>query len=101
MQHICVSQVVPDPEDARLAVVASYQNAMDAMSDPIRDSISLEGYLSARVLIEALRRARPPLTRRSVVKALEGLARLDLGGFELDYRSGQQRGSKLVRLVRA
>ena len=41
--------------------------------------MSLEGFVAARVLAEALRRAGPQLDTEKVVDGLEGLRNLDLG----------------------
>jgi ABC-type branched-subunit amino acid transport system substrate-binding protein len=47
---------------------------------------ALEGYASAKVLVEALRRAGPKPTRPKVLAALESLRNFDLGGgLEVSY----------------
>jgi len=96
MRQIRISQVVPDPHDASLPVVAAYQKAMLARGDRQFDSLSLEGYLAARVLSEALRRLRGPASRESLQQSLAGLGDLDLGGFRLRYQEESHRGSSLV-----
>lgn len=100
LKGLTIAQVVPDPEDAALPVVADYQAAMRASGEAEMDSISLEGYLSALVMLEALRRAERPLSRAGVLKALAALGRLDLGGFVVQYSASERRGAKLVRLVK-
>ncbi|MBH9553028.1 ABC transporter substrate-binding protein [Inhella gelatinilytica] len=101
MHGVSVSQVVPDPDDARLPVAAAYQAALRAHGDGGADSISFEGFLSTQVMLTALKRATRPLDRRALLQALEGLGMLDLAGFTVDYRPGRRRGSSLVRVVRA
>ena len=96
MRQIRVSQVVPDPHDASLPVVAAYQKAMLARGDRQFDSLSLEGYIAARVLSEGLRRMRGPISRDSLQQALATLGELDLGGFRLRYQEDAHRGSSLV-----
>ncbi|MFO1251880.1 MAG: ABC transporter substrate-binding protein [Inhella sp.] len=100
LQGLVFAQVVPDPEDAQLPVVAQYQRALRAMGASAFDSISLEGYLATRVLLEALRRVHGPMTRAGVLQALAGLGRLDLGGYTVQYGASERRGSRLVRIVR-
>jgi len=100
LQNIVFAQVMPDPEDPLLPVVAQYQRALRALGTSSFDSISLEGYVAARVLLEALRRAKPPLDRARLMQALAGLGSLELGGFSLQYSSTERRGSRLVRIVR-
>lgn len=96
MRQIRVSQVVPDPHDGSLPVVAAYQKAMLARGDRQFDSLSLEGYVAARVLTEGLRRTRGPLNRDSLQQTLATLGELDLGGFRLHYQEDKHRGSSLV-----
>ena len=45
----------------------------------------LEGYASAKVLVEALRRSGPKPTRERIQAALEGMNKFDLGGLEISY----------------
>lgn len=98
MQGVTVAQVVPDPEDRGIPVVAAYQQAMREAGEKAFDSISLEGYLAARVLVEGLRRARAPLTRASLEHGLATLGDLDLGGFSVRYGASQRRGSSYLGL---
>lgn len=46
---------------------------------------NFEGYVTARVLVEGIRRAGASPTRDSVLKALEGMHDVDLGGFRVNY----------------
>jgi ABC-type branched-subunit amino acid transport system substrate-binding protein len=45
----------------------------------------LEGFASAKVLVEALRRSLPNLTRERLQAALEGMQKFDIGGLEVSY----------------
>ncbi len=45
----------------------------------------LEGFAAAKVLVEALRRASPKITRDRIQTALEGLHKFDIGGMEVTY----------------
>jgi branched-chain amino acid transport system substrate-binding protein len=45
----------------------------------------LEGFASAKVLVEALRHASPKPTREKVLAALEKMNKFDLGGLEVSY----------------
>lgn len=96
MRNVRVSQVVPDPRNASLPVVAAYQKAMLTQGDRQFDSLSLEGYIAARVLSEALRRVKGPPSRELVHEALANLGELDLGGFRVSFQAESRRGSSLV-----
>lgn len=95
---LVIAQVVPDPHDTGLPVVAAYQKAMLDTGDKQFDSISLEGYLSAKVLVESLRRAKLPLSREALRRSLEGLGELDLGGFTVRYGNGDRGGSGFISI---
>lgn len=98
MKGLTLAQVMPDAENRKLPLVAEYQQAMLAAGEHDFDSISLEGYVSARVLAEGLRRAKQPLTRESIAPALESLGALDLGGLRLHFSAQRHQGSDLVEL---
>ncbi len=98
--RLTLAQVVPDAEDRSVPVVAAYQRAMREAGERQFDSISLEGYLAARVMSEGLRKARLPLTRASLLRSLQTLGDLDLGGFAVHYREDHRRGSSYVALRR-
>lgn len=58
----------------------------------------MEGFASAKVLVEALRRAGPKPTRERIVAALNGIASLDLGGLELGYSPSDHTGLNFVEM---
>ncbi|WP_242481040.1 ABC transporter substrate-binding protein [Rubrivivax gelatinosus] len=58
----------------------------------------LEGYASAKVLVEGLRRTGSTLTRPGLRQALEGLQRLDIGGLELGYSANDHTGFDYVEV---
>ncbi|MCV2359699.1 ABC transporter substrate-binding protein [Paucibacter sp. TC2R-5] len=95
---VTIAQVVPDAQDASIAVVAAYQKAMREAGDKHFDSISLEGYIAATVLMEGLRRSKLPLTRASLLAGMASLGRLDLDGFVLNDGPGKCCGSQFVEL---
>lgn len=98
---VIISQVVPQPWDTNLPIVAEYQaalTALDAAAEP--GFVSLEGYLAGRVAIEALRAAGQDLTRDSYMAALNDLGTVDLGGMSLSFGPGDNQGSDDVFLTR-
>ena len=52
----------------------------------------IEGFASAKVLVEGLRRAGKPPTRAGLQAALNGLKRFDLGGLEISYSPANHTG---------
>ncbi len=74
-----VTQAVPAP-DGYSSVVLDYKAQLSKyFPDETANYISLEGYLSAVVLIEGIRRAGPNLDNERLVDALESIQKLDLG----------------------
>ena len=99
-KDIIVTQVVPFPHDKRIPVVARYHESLHAVApDAEPGFVSLEGYLTGRVAVEALRRAGPGLTRKGFIAALQKAGNMDLGGFMLLYGEADNQGSDRVYLT--
>ena len=76
---VIVTQVVPAVESSS-SVVLDYKTALTKSSPgEAPDYVSLEGYLSASLLIEALKRAGFDLDTEKLVTALESVQDFDLG----------------------
>lgn len=93
---VYISQVVPSPNDASCALVQAYKEDMQGTDV---DHASLEGYIGARVFIEALRKAGAEPTREAFIDALEHLD-MDLGGFTVAFSRNRHQGSDAVYLTR-
>ncbi len=97
---IGISQVVPYPFSISTQITKEYQFAMKALSEKTGYSfISLESYIDAKILVEALRRAGKDITREKLITALESMTRYDIGGYVLSYSANNHEGSKLVDLT--
>ena len=59
----------------------------------------MEGYLSAVVLIEGLKRAGRHPTHEVLVTAFEKMGRVDLGGYEVKYGPNDRTGSTFVDIT--
>ena len=97
---IVVTQVVPNPKDAGIPLVREFhehlrQHAPAAALTPI----ALEGFITAKVLVEGLRRSGPALSRARFVAALESIKELDLGGVHLSYGPGNHSGLRYVNIT--
>jgi ABC-type branched-subunit amino acid transport system substrate-binding protein len=93
------SIVVPSPTVQKYELVRRYQTDLRANGSTEYSLFGVEGYLSASVLLHALRRAGPVPTRASVQQALEGLNSLDLGGLRVGYGPGVREGNSYVSLA--
>jgi branched-chain amino acid transport system substrate-binding protein len=97
---IAVSQVVPMPTNAVVPVVRDFQQAWKAAPAGMEPShLALEGFINARVFVEALQRAGRNLTRKSFLDAVWSIRRLDIGGFELHFQQPGRNASRFVELT--
>jgi branched-chain amino acid transport system substrate-binding protein len=93
---IVFAQVVPSPWQRKIELAREYQDA--AVKAKIELSYgSLEGFMTAKALVKALRANGKTLTRASFVKTLETNT-FDLGGVFTKYTTGDHEGSKFVDL---
>jgi len=94
---VIVTQVVP-PVDSHSTAVLKYKSALAKFFPGERpDYVSLEGYLAANVLVEALRRAGPKLDTELLVDTFEGIQNLDLGiGTPISFGLTEHQGSHKV-----
>jgi branched-chain amino acid transport system substrate-binding protein len=95
-EGVYISQVMPSPHDQALPLVNRYLQDI-ALEDV--GYTSLEGYLAAATLVEALQASGPELTRQSFSAALQQLD-TDLGGFSVKFSASNHQGSNAVYLTR-
>jgi branched-chain amino acid transport system substrate-binding protein len=95
---VAISQVVPFPWGTSVPVVKEYQQLAKKSGFPDYNFSALEGFLSAKVMVEGLRRAGRNPTREGLVDALEKMD-ADLGGFFISYSPKNRAGSKFVDLT--
>jgi len=96
------TQIVPYPWRSVPAVVKEFHEALKARTPGPEISFSaLEGFISAKVLVEALRRAPPgrPLDREALLAALETMHSYDAGGLEVSFTPRAHRGAEFVDTV--
>jgi branched-chain amino acid transport system substrate-binding protein len=92
------SQVVPSPGDKSHPLVVDYRAHLAPES---YGSVTLEGWLNAVVVTEALHRAGPSPSREDFIRAMESLHGWDPGlGISLDFSSSSHQGLHRVWLTR-
>ncbi len=100
-EGVIISQVVPFPWDTAIPVVAQYHKALTALDpDASPDFVTLEGYLTGRLAIEALEAAGRDLSRESYLAALGNLRHIDFGGVVMEFGPGDNQGMDDVFLTR-
>lgn len=95
---IGISQVVPYPWNDTIGVVREYQRLLDKQKDKF-SYYGLEGYITARLVTEALKKTGKDVTREKLVTSLESMQNFDLGGFKLNYGPNNRLGSRYVELT--
>lgn len=96
---VAISQVVPFPWGRAVPVVKEYQELATKAGYTDYNFSAMEGFLSAKVAVEGLRRAGRNLTRDTFINALEKMQDVDLGGFYVGYSPTNHAGSKFVDLT--
>lgn len=97
---IAISQVVPFPENATAPVVREMRQLPAALLPAAGVTYTtLEGFVAAKVMVEALRRAGAQPTREKLVAALESLREYDAGGFVVNYAPGSRLGSRFAEVT--
>jgi branched-chain amino acid transport system substrate-binding protein len=93
------AQVIPNPWSGKTLIAREYQKSF-AAKHPQREFSygSLEGFLTAKALVAALKLAGSQPTRSSFVDRLHG-STIELGGFSVQYLEGDHRGSKYVDIA--
>lgn len=94
-------QVMPFPFNTAHPLVREYQRVLYRYGpmDATPSYSGLEGYVSARLLVEALRRAGPSPDASRVSRALEALGSVDLGGMSVETSRGAARGLQRVDIT--
>ncbi len=81
---VVVPAVMPSPHSEPISLSKDYRRAMAAEANPSYSYASMEGYVAARVTVEAIKRINGKVTSESINASLHNL-RLDLGGFVVDF----------------
>jgi ABC-type branched-subunit amino acid transport system substrate-binding protein len=92
-------QVMPPPENKSLAITRDFSAAAAAAPEKVNVNYSsIEGWVSAAVLVEGLKRAKA-LTRQGIKDAMESLGLVNVGGLTVEYSPAARVGSRYVDLV--
>lgn len=96
MRGVAIAQVVPNPhKTSKLAKELADHAAARRM--PV-SYVMMEGYITGKVIVEALKKLGSKPTRESMSAALESLGNLDLGGYVVGFKPGVRNGSTFVEL---
>ena len=96
---VAVAQVMPYPYNVSTRAAKEFRSVLKAYPRVAPSYASMQGFVSAKVLVEGLWRAGPKPTPEKLVKALESLQKFDVGDFTIDFSPQNHHGSKYVELT--
>lgn len=95
---VSIAQVVPNPASGAPVVRECAKALADAGITAPMNSTHLEACIGAKVLTEAMRRAKKPGDASALLQAMGSLGSYDAGGFVVNYGAGRRHGSSFVDL---
>lgn len=95
---VVVSQVVPSPRSSATPIVKEYLAALDN-SDLQPSYESLEGFIAAKTLAEAVRRAGRNWDQATLQRTMNAMTSYDVGGFVINLRPGLRSTARTIDLV--
>jgi ABC-type branched-subunit amino acid transport system substrate-binding protein len=100
MQGVAIAQVTPSPYKISGKLGKEFSDTVAATKNlevPVSYAM-MEGYIAAKVIVEAVRRQGARPTREGMVTALDAMDNFDLGGYLVAFRPGNRTGSRFVEL---
>lgn len=96
---VVVSQVMPFPYAPVSPIATDFLAAIQTRQGMQPNYSAMEGFVAARLFVEALRRAGPGATRDTFITAVQGMRDVQLGGFSVDFGPRKNTGSRFVELT--
>lgn len=97
---IILAQIMPSLRNTTIPVVAEYHKLLQAKSPGAAPSATqFEGFVHAKLLVGALRRAGPNLSTQSFIRAMESGGDVSFGRFVAKYTPQSHNGSSFVELA--
>jgi ABC-type branched-subunit amino acid transport system substrate-binding protein len=95
---VIVTQVFPNPSMATTGLALQMKKMSKESTAIALSHQAMEGFASAKILVEGLRRAGKNPTRASFLAGLEQLRDFDLGGLSVSYSPSDHTGTEYVEL---
>ncbi len=95
-----ISQIYPNPNGRTKTLVREFQLAMQTAFPDVKSyaAFHMEGYLSARILGEGLKRIRGEISPAALAKSLQAMGEIDFDGYRIDFSKGNV-GSRFVDIA--
>lgn len=100
MQGVAIAQVMPNPYRISSKVAKELNDAVAKTEklDALLSYAMMEGFITAKVIVEAVRRQGARPTREGMAAALDSIENFDAGGYVVGFKPGMHTGSKFVEL---
>ena len=98
---VVISQVMPFPFSPKSPIASEYMAAIKAANKPtlVPNYSGIEGFVAAKVLVEALQRAGRAPTSEALINAFDSIQKFNLGGFSVDFSAQKHMGSQFVEMT--
>ncbi len=97
---IGISQVMPYPYSPLVPVAREFQGLMKKYQpEKVVSYASMESFIAAKILVEAIRRCGADPTRQKVITQLEKMNGYDVGGFKVSFSADNHVGSRFVEVT--
>jgi hypothetical protein len=94
--NIIISHIVPDIETSSIPLIEEYRNRAKKAGIAV-DSFSLEGYITASIIVEVLKRVQTSaITKDSIIEEIEKLKDYNLKGLPLNFDDKTRKLSKTI-----
>lgn len=96
---VAIAQVMPNLNNKSLGIVKGFQDnwARYAKEKGAPTFFNIEGYISAKLIVEAVRRSKDA-SPEGVRRGLEMMSKYDLGGYLIDFSPAKHWGSQFIEL---
>jgi branched-chain amino acid transport system substrate-binding protein len=100
MKGVAITQVTPSPYKIANRLAKDFNDAVagtDKLEVPVSYAM-MEGYIAAKVIVEAVRRQGARPSREGTIAALDSMDNYNLGGYAVGFKPGMRSGSRFVEL---
>jgi len=97
---VSIAQILPSIRNTAIPLVRQFNEDFQRFSaqNSKPNNMQFEGYVSARVLIEGIKRINGAPSREKLIRALNSMQNINLGGFPIDYSPSKHHGSEYVEI---
>jgi branched-chain amino acid transport system substrate-binding protein len=96
---VSVAGVVPPPTKMVLPIVKECGDVMKKAGIPELNYTNLESCIAAKVLVEAIRKGGPNVSRDSIYRGFNAMGHFDAGGYPVTFGPDDRQGSHYVELA--